>query len=600
MAHRCAVSHTHVSSGCPAWLCVVCRSFTALPVLASLLSATGLIATPIGVQTISSATLDDVLAWCMLAISSAFAKGDSNAGGVTVALSVAYIAFMFGVVRPTLARIHNYYRARNAEDSHSFLFLMILVLLSSALYCEVIQIHSFFGGFIAGLVAPKAGVWHIDTASRLELITREMLLPLFFVSSGSKTNISSIKGGTLIGAVFVVWAVATAGKFLPACLVTKLATGRSWRYATTVGILMNTRGLVELIALNVGYSLGILSQQLFSVLVLMALLTTFCTSPGVHLLWIASSEGRVEMAESRVVSDEYAEELSYQRSVAHLSLSDQDARKAEFKAEREKRKQMQPPPYGEWAADQPSPMSGMAGGLVPSSNGLVALSPLSNSLAPLPLPQLSDEQQRVETRYILHAMSSVSDLDMERAGDTQQVVFHPTFAQRELSRQRSSSHRGSLELEAHAGLAGVQPDDGGTPKHFLQSGGSLMRSGGSRVRGGGDGGVTTSQGRLNTSGSFRVDLQRQTVAEDAQEDSYTAPLNRSGPAGDGLTQRSGASRNSRPTSPRANIVGAAAGSASQSAAEAALNSSGSGSAGLTKSGGGRAVKRTPHPADQEN
>ena len=507
------------------------RSFTALPVLASLLSATGLIATPIGVQTISSATLDDVLAWCMLAISSAFAKGDANAGGVTVALSVGYIAFMFGVVRPLLARVHRHYRSRNAEDSHTFLFLMVLVLLASSFFCEIIQIHSFFGAFIAGLCAPKVGFWHIDTANKLELITRELLLPLFFVSSGSRTNISSIKGSTFIGAIFVVWLVATAGKFLPACLVTKLVSGRSWRYATTVGVLMNTRGLVELIALNVGYSLGILSQQLFSVLVLMALLTTICTSPLVHLLWIRSAEGRSEMAESAVATDEYAAEIAFQRTISHLSLDQQDVRMAEFRAEREKSSAL---------SQQQQSMDGAT--------------VLATSMLPL-----SDEQQRVQQRYTLHSMGSVSDMDMERAGDTQQVVFHPAVMQREMSRQRSSSHRGSLELEAHLpglGLAGVQPDDGGTPKHFMQSGGSMLRSGGG---GGGRADLTTSQGRMLNSGSYRLDLQRQPVAENQAEvdadEGYTAPLNRSGPAGDGLTQRSGSTRSSRAASPRAAASG---------------------------------------------
>ena len=571
-------------------LCLL-RSFTALPVLASLLSATGLIATPIGVQTISSATLDDVLAWCMLAISSAFAKGDASAGGVTVALSAGFIFFMFAIVRPSLARLHRYYRARNAEDSHTFLFIMMLVLLGSAFYCEVIQIHSFFGGFIAGLVAPKAGFWHIDTANRLELITRELLLPLFFVSSGSRTNISSIKGSTLIAAVFVVWIVATAGKFLPACLVTKLVTRRSWRYATTVGVLMNTRGLVELIALNVGFSLGILSQQLFSVLVLMALLTTFCTSPLVHLLWIRSSEGRTEMAESQIVSDEYAAEVSFQRTIAHLSLKEQDSRMADFKAERDKRKQQQQAEDGQWAGPDTAPMAGQAGSFISSSSSSLALSPLPSSQAALPLHPLSDEQRRVEQRYTLHAMGSVSDAEMDAAGDTQQIVFHPIAVQRELSRQRSS-HRGSLELESHVhGLAGVQPDDVHTPKHFLQSGGSLMRSAGR-------GELTASQGRMVNSGSHRVDLQHRSLAEgpadvDADE-GFTAPLNRSGPAGDGLVLRSGSSRASRAASPRGAAV--SAGFSSSSADSNGLHNSGS----LNRSAGGRTVKRTPHPADEEN
>ena len=581
---------------------MVYRSFTALPVLASLLTSTRLIATPIGVQTISSATLDDVLAWCMLAISSAFARGDSGAGGVTVALSVAFILVMFGVVRPLLARLHNYYRARNAEDSHTFLFVMVLVLLSSALFCEVIQIHSFFGGFVAGLAAPKAGFWHIDTANRLELITRELLLPLFFVSSGSRTDISSIKGSTLIGAVFVVWLVATCGKFLPACLTTKLVTRRSWRYAATVGVLMNTRGLVELIALNVGFSLGILSQQLFSVLVLMALLTTCCTSPMVDLLWIRSAEGRSEMAESEVVSGEYAEEIAFQRSIAHLSLQDQEARMAEFRAEREKRKLSVD---GRWLGAEQSAVGSISGSLIPASNGAVSLSPVYTGQVPLPLLPLSDEQRRVEQRYTLHAMGSVSDLDMERAGDTQQIVFHPVGVQRELSRQRSS-RRSSMELEPHShlpqqGLAAVQPDEGSVlHRQFVQSGGSLTQSGGR-------GDINSSQGRALNSGSFRLDLQRQAVAEDhtdvEADDGYRAPLTRSGPTGDGLTQRSGSTRASRAASPRTTtqtLAAAAAAAATTTTTSAEANGLHDSSGALNRSGGGRTVRRTPHPADQEN
>ena len=120
-------------------------SFTALPVLGSLLSATGLITTPVGIQAISCATVDDVLAWCVLAISTAFAKGDDLAGLVTFSLAVAYILIMAFVVRPILARIHAHYRAKGQEQSHTFNYVMIMTLLLASFFSEIINIHSFFG-----------------------------------------------------------------------------------------------------------------------------------------------------------------------------------------------------------------------------------------------------------------------------------------------------------------------------------------------------------------------------------------------------------------------------------------------------------------------
>ena len=275
-------------------------SFTALPVLASLLTATRLISTPVGIQAISCATVDDVLAWCVLAVSTAFAKGDELAGLVTFALAIAYVLIMVLAVRPLLRLVHeNYLRKGEELSSPTFSYCMIITLLLSAFFCEIINIHSFFGAFIAGLCAPKGGRWHLEAAHRMELVTKELLLPLFFVASGAKTDLSSINSGQLVGLVFAVWFIATVAKVLPATVMTRLMTGREWYpYSLTVGVLMNTRGLVELIALNIGFSLGILSQQVFTVLVLMALLTTFCTAPLVYLMYQRSYRPELERQSS--------------------------------------------------------------------------------------------------------------------------------------------------------------------------------------------------------------------------------------------------------------------------------------------------------------
>jgi len=166
----------------------------------------------------------------------------------------------------------------------TFTFIMILFLLFAAFLAEFINIHSFFGAFVAGLCSPKSGHWHITTANHLELITKQLLLPLFFVSSGMKTNIGMLDLD-LIRITLSVFLIASAAKLLPATLMTKIITKRNWKFSITVGILMNTRGLIELIALNIGYSMGILSQQIFTILVLMALLTSFTTAPLVYLIY---------------------------------------------------------------------------------------------------------------------------------------------------------------------------------------------------------------------------------------------------------------------------------------------------------------------------
>jgi Kef-type K+ transport system membrane component KefB len=190
---------------------------------------------------------------------------------------------MFTIVRWIILAIHKFLVKRDNEMNHIFLIGIFLLLLASSFFCETLGIHSFFGAFIAGIICPKSGRFNSELLPKLELVTVELLLPLFFAASGMRTSLGSLNDKFYGGITVLIFVIATLAKFLPGCFVTKLITRRSWRFSVSVGILMNTRGLVELIALNIGLQLNILSPRLFTMLIIMALVTTFMTCP---LLWL--------------------------------------------------------------------------------------------------------------------------------------------------------------------------------------------------------------------------------------------------------------------------------------------------------------------------
>ncbi|UJR17848.1 hypothetical protein I4U23_004747 [Adineta vaga] len=258
-------------------------SFTAFPVLAAILSSTKLMSTPIGSLTISCAALDDIMGWCSLAIAGAFAKGSGIIGLWVILISIGYVIFMFTIVRWLVLAAHNILVKRNDEMNHIYLVAIFLLLLASAFFCDLLGIHSFFGAFIVGIICPKSGQFKTHLFPKIELVTVELLLPLFFASSGMRTSLGTLNDKFYGGITVLILFVATFAKFLPGCLMTKIITRRPWKFSISVGILMNTRGLVELIALNIGLQLGILSPRLFTMFIIMALVTTFITCP---LLWL--------------------------------------------------------------------------------------------------------------------------------------------------------------------------------------------------------------------------------------------------------------------------------------------------------------------------
>jgi len=266
-----------------ALFCGIAMSITAFPVLARILEERHLSQTPLGTTAITCAAVDDVTAWSILA----FVVAITTAGGAMetllaiVALSVMFVLVMIFVCRPLLQRVLNPDRIGDAL-SKEHIAIVLLVLLSSAFVTEIIGIHALFGAFVAGVIMPVGGTFRAALRLRLESISAVFLLPLFFVYTGLRTQIGLVDDVASWGICLAIILVATTGK-LGGTVLAGRWTGLSWRDSVALGALMNTRGLMELIALNVGYDLGILSPEIFAMMVLMALVTTAMTGPLVSL-----------------------------------------------------------------------------------------------------------------------------------------------------------------------------------------------------------------------------------------------------------------------------------------------------------------------------
>ena len=254
-------------------------SVTAFPV-ARILEERNLLQSPAGVVAISCAAVDDITAWCLLAGLTAWVRsGSDGSPWFTLAGLGAYLFVMICVVRPLLRR----YCARAREISRATLAFALLFLFFSAWTTERIGIHALFGAFFAGVILPRDETFTRSLANHLGMITSLLLLPLFFAYTGLRTSIQLLSGGTLWFYCALIVLVAVLGKLL-ACAAAGRVSGMSWSNALSVGVLMNTRGLIELVILNVGLDLGVISPTLFSMMVIMALVTTFMTTPVLALL----------------------------------------------------------------------------------------------------------------------------------------------------------------------------------------------------------------------------------------------------------------------------------------------------------------------------
>jgi Kef-type K+ transport system membrane component KefB len=259
----------------------VAMSITAFPVLARILSDQQLHKTRLGILALGSAALGDVTAWCLLAFVVGVAQAQLGGAFVVLILTVAYLGFMFLVVRPLAARL--LIRLEENDLTPGVAALVFGVLLLSALATELIGIHALFGAFLLGAVIPHESALARIFARKLEDLVTVLLLPAFFAFTGMRTQIGLVSDLEQWGYCGLIVLVATAGK-IGGTLAAARYSGLSWRDGTALGLLMNTRGLMELIVLNIGLDLKVIPPALFAMMVLMALITTMATAPLLQLL----------------------------------------------------------------------------------------------------------------------------------------------------------------------------------------------------------------------------------------------------------------------------------------------------------------------------
>ncbi len=261
----------------------IAMSITAFPVLARIIRDRKLTETRLGILAITCAASDDVTAWCLLALLIAFIRSGSGMNGfVVVGMVVLYAFIMLIPVRIILKKIQMAYD-KGKIGYNTLMSIMFILLLSSAYCTELIGIHALFGAFLAGIVIPKNDAMQKKIIDRISDISMVMLLPLFFVYTGLRTQAGILNTGALWFSFCLILICAVAGKLGGSALIAR-TLGQTWKDSLSIGALLNTRGLMELIVLNIGYDMGILSTEIFSMMVLMAMLTTMMTSPILN--WI--------------------------------------------------------------------------------------------------------------------------------------------------------------------------------------------------------------------------------------------------------------------------------------------------------------------------
>jgi len=253
-------------------------SVTAFPVLAAILSDAGITKTPIGALSLTCAAVDDATAWCLLALVVGLLQSEVGGAIQTIALTAVFIVFMLFVVRPLLVKVIPLLERSSEQISEASLALILVGLLVSAVSTELIGIHALFGGFLLGVIIPHHSLVAKDLARRLEDLVRVFFLPAFFAFTGLRTQIGLLQGASDWWICVALIAVATFGKFFGAFVAAKFS-GMETRAAAIIGVLMNTRGLVGLIVLNAGLDLGVLTPRLFTMMVIMAVVTTVMAGP---------------------------------------------------------------------------------------------------------------------------------------------------------------------------------------------------------------------------------------------------------------------------------------------------------------------------------
>jgi Kef-type K+ transport system membrane component KefB len=267
----------------------IAMSITAFPVLARILEERNLQGTALGTTAILCAAVDDVVAWSLLAFALAFIGQQDGPSSLLMRLGglVLYLFVMLAVIRPLGALLVR--RQKKPELSLELLGVVVAGALLSGAATDKIGVHPLFGAFLAGVCFPRVPHWQIALRERLDMLVSVLLLPLFFALTGMRTRLDLLNDASMWLWAAVVLLAAVFGKMGGAALAARW-TGQSWRDAVALGALLNTRGLVELIVLNIAYSVGAFSPTLFTMLVVMALLTTMLTTPILTLLGIRGTK----------------------------------------------------------------------------------------------------------------------------------------------------------------------------------------------------------------------------------------------------------------------------------------------------------------------
>jgi len=271
-------------------------SITAFPVLARILRERQLHKTELGSVTLACAAVDDVTAWCLLAYILVLVRAAQ--GGtplwVTLAGLTVYLLFMVFVAKRLLRRFVTVFRRRKVL-SDDMMALILVLLLVSAWATERLGVHLLFGAFLFGAVMPKERHFIAQLTEKIESVTLVLFLPIFFAYTGLRTSIGQVAGGEMWFYCLLILLAAVVGKLAGSAIASRIA-GLGWRDATALGVLMNTRGLMELVILNIGLDLGVISPALFSMMVIMALTTTFMTTPILEWIYPAHAIRREQAA----------------------------------------------------------------------------------------------------------------------------------------------------------------------------------------------------------------------------------------------------------------------------------------------------------------
>ncbi|KAJ1987711.1 K(+)/H(+) antiporter [Dimargaris cristalligena] len=263
----------------------VAMAITAFPVLARILTELKLLRTFVGSITLSAAAIDDVTSWCLLALVVAIINAKSGLVILwTIMCVLGFALFMLIIGRSLMYKFLVYTNSFESGPSQRVMFVIFAVVLASAWFTEIIGVHAIFGGFLAGVIIPHDHGLAVHITEKIEDLVSVVFLPLYFALSGLKTNLGSLDDGLTWGLLVLVIVVACGGKII-GCTIAARFSKLNWRESISVGVLMNCKGLVELIVLNIGYDAGVINTRIFTMMVVMALITTFVTTPLIHFIY---------------------------------------------------------------------------------------------------------------------------------------------------------------------------------------------------------------------------------------------------------------------------------------------------------------------------